>query len=107
MRKRLSSNEKATGEKVQENLKVSTLIQGMKPEVKRHLLPNIDEKTKYSALRQYLVNYESTERWTNSLSQGNPRTTTDLIEKGEDHGGLAMMDVSQAWYKGKASGTKA
>ena len=49
-----------------------------------------------STVRQYLVNYESTERWTNSLFQGNPRTTTDLIEKGEDHGGLAMMDVSQA-----------
>ena len=98
---KIEQYEKATGEKVQENLKVSTLIQGMKPEVKRHLLLNMDEKTKYSALRQYLVNYESTERWTNSLSQGSGRTTTDLIEKGEDHGGLAMMDVSQAWYKGK------
>ncbi|CAE7650594.1 unnamed protein product, partial [Symbiodinium microadriaticum] len=98
---RIEQYEKATGEKVQENLKVSTLIQGMKPEVKRHLLLNMDEKTKYSALRQYLVNYESTERWTNSLTQNSQRTTTDLIDKGEDHGGLAMMDVSQAWYKGK------
>ena len=100
-KEKIEQYEKATGEKVQENLKVSTLIQGMKPEVKRHLLLNMDEKTKYSALRQYLVNYESTQKRTNSLSQGSGRTTTDLIEKGEDHGGLAMMDVSQAWYKGK------
>ena len=34
---RTKQYEKATGEKVQENLKVSTLIdKGMKPEVKRH-----------------------------------------------------------------------
>ena len=65
---RIEQYEKSTGEKVQENLKVSTLIQGMKPEVKRHLLLNLDEKTKYPALRQYLVNYESTEKWTNSLT---------------------------------------
>ena len=82
---RIEQYEKATGEKVQENLKNSTLIQGMKSEVKRHLLLNLDEKTKYTALRQYLVNYESPERWTNSLAQqGTPhRTTTDLIDKGE------------------------
>ena len=93
---------------MQENLKVSTLIQGMKPEVKRHLLLNLDEKTKYTALRQYLVNYESAERWTNSLAQqGTPhRTTTDLIDKGEDHGGMAAMDINQAWYKGKGKGYK-
>ena len=100
---RIEQYEKSTGEKVQENLKVSTLIQRMKPEVKRHLLLNLDEKTKYPALRQYLVNYESTEKWTNSLtqSQGTPhRTTTDLIDKGKDHQGVAAMDVSQAW-KGK------
>ena len=105
---RTKQYEKATGEKVQENLKVSTLIQGMKPEVKRHLLLNLDEKTKYTALRQYLVNYESTERWTNSLAQqGTPhRTTTDLIDKGEDHGGLAALDIHQAWYKGKGKGYK-
>ena len=105
---RLEQHEKATGEKVQENLKVSTLIQGMKPEVKRHLLLNLDEKTKYTALRQYLVNYESAERWTNSLAQqGTPhRTTTDLIDKGEDHGGMAAMDINQAWYKGKGKGYK-
>ena len=66
---RIEQYEKSTGEKVQENLKVSTLIQGMRPEVKRHLLLNLDEKTKYMDLRQYLVNYESTERWTNSLAQ--------------------------------------
>eukprot|EP00439_Symbiodinium_sp_Y106_P004716 s8591_g1.t1 len=104
---RIEQYEKATGEKVQENLKVSTLIdEGMKPEVKRHLLLNLDEKTKYTALRQYLVNYESTERWTNSLAQqGTPhRTTTDLIDKGEDHGGLAAMDINQAWFKGKDFG---
>ena len=103
---RIEQYEKSTGEKVQENLKVSTLIQGMKPEVKRHLLLNLDEKTKYQDLRQYLVNYESTERWTNSLAQqqqqGTPyRTTTDLIDKGEDHGGLAAMDINQAYGKGK------
>ena len=102
---RIEQYEKSTGEKVQENLKVSTLIQGMRPEVKRHLLLNLDEKTKYMDLRQYLVNYESTERWTNSLAQqqqGTPyRTTTDLIEKGDDHGGVAAMDINQAWGKGK------
>ena len=90
---------------MQENLKVSTLIQGMKPDVKRHILLNIGEDTKYNSLRQYLVNYESTERWTNSLSQqqGTPhRTTTDLIDTGEDHGGLAAMDVNRAWIVTKA-----
>ena len=55
---KIEQYEKATGEKVQKNLKVSTLTQGMKPEVKRHLLLNTDEKTKYSALRQYLVTSE-------------------------------------------------
>ena len=63
---------------MQDNLKVSTLVQGMRPEVKRRLLLNLDEKARSSNLRQYLVNYESTERWTNSLSQqqGTPHRTT-------------------------------
>ena len=29
---------------------------------------------------------------------------TDLIDKGEDHGRLAAMDVNQAYMKGKSSG---
>ena len=82
---------------MQENLKVSTLIQGMRPEVKRHLLLNLDENTKYMNLRQYLVNYESTERWTNSLAQqqGTPyRTTTDLIKE-------KITEVLQQWTSTK------
>ena len=70
--------EKTTGEKVQENLKVPTLIQGMKPDVKRHLLLNLDEKNKCSNLHQYLVNNESTERWANSLSQQQGNIMEDL-----------------------------
>ena len=93
--------EKASGDIVQEDLKISVVLGGTEGSMRQHLLLNQKETTKYGTLRQYLLSYEQASRW----------TTTDLINSGKDHQGQADMDVSRVYdpkgkgkYKGKGKG---
>ena len=85
----------ASGDIVQEDLKISVVLGGTEGSMRQHLLLNQKETTKYGTLRQYLVSYEQAARW----------TTTDLINSGKDHQGQADMDVSRICdHKGKGKG---
>ena len=86
--------EKSSGDSVQDDLKVSVVLGHAEGPLRQHLLLNVKETTKYSTLRQFLVSYEQTTRW----------TTTDLINSGQDHGGQADMDISRV--KGEEKGGK-
>ena len=84
--------EKSSGDVVQDDLKVSVVLGNTEGPLRQHLILNVKETAKYSTLRQFLVSYEQTTRW----------TTTDLTNSGKGHQGLADMDVSR--IKGKAKG---
>ena len=86
--------EKSSSDSVQDDLKVSVVLGNTEGPLRQHLLLNVKETTKYSTLRQFLVSYEQTTRW----------TTTDLINSGKDHGGQADMDISR--IKGEEKGGK-
>ena len=86
--------EKSSGDTVQGDLKVSVVLGNTEGPLRQHLLLNVKETTKYSTLRQFLVSYKQTTRW----------TTTDLINSGKDHGGQADMDISRV--KGEEKGGK-
>ena len=88
--------ETAANDAMSDDVKVSIVMNNMEGPVRQHLLLTVDSKTKFENIRQFLVNYEQTVRW----------TTTDLINSGKDHGGLADMDVSRVKGKGKDKGTK-
>ena len=85
--------EKASGDLVAEDMKISIVLGGTEGNMRQHLLLNQKETAKYAGLRQYLLSYEQATRW----------TTTDLINSGKDHQGQADMDVSRVneWWKGK------
>ena len=92
----IETYETAANDVMSDDVKVSIVMNNMEGPVRQHLLLTVDSKTKFENIRQFLVNYEQTVRW----------TTTDLINSGKDHGGLADMDVSRVKGKGKDKGTK-
>ena len=77
-----------------DDVKASVVMNNMEGPVRQLLLLTVDSKTKFENIRQFLVSYEQTVRW----------TTTDLINSGKDHGGVADMDVSRVKGKGKGKG---
>ena len=92
----IETYETAANDVMSDDVKVSIVMNNMEGPVRQHLLLTVDSKTKFENIRQFLVNYEQTVRW----------TTTDLINSGKDHGGLADMDVSRVKGKGKDKGKK-
>ena len=92
----IETYETAANDVMSDDVKVSIVMNNMEGPVRQHLLLTVDSKTKFENIRQFLVTYEQTVRW----------TTTDLINSGKDHGGLADMDVSRVKGKGKDKGSK-
>ena len=68
--------EKASGDIVSDDLKTSIVLNSADGPVKQHLLLNMKTGTTYSEVRQFILSYEQTSRW----------TTADLINSGTDHG---------------------
>ena len=91
----IENYETAANDVMSDDVKVSIVMNNMEGAVRQHLLSTVDSKTKFENIRQFLVTYEQTVRW----------TTTDLINSGKD-GGLADMDVSRVKGKGKDKGSK-
>ena len=77
--------EKASGDLVAEDMKISIILAGTEGNMRQHLLLSQKETTKHGTLRQYLLSYEQATRW----------TTTDLINSGKDHQGQADMGVTR------------
>ena len=92
----IENYETAANDVMSDDVKVSVVMNNMEGAVRQHLLLTVDSKTKFENIRQFLVTYEQTVRW----------TTTDLINSGKDHGGQADMDVSRVKGKGKDKGSK-
>ena len=92
----IENYETAANDVMSDDVKVSVVMNNMEGAVRQHLLLTVDSKTKFENIRQFLVIYEQTVRW----------TTTDLINSGKDHGGQADMDVSRVKGKGKDKGSK-
>ena len=92
----IENYETAANDVMSDDVKVSVVMNNMEGAVRQHLLLTVDSKTKFENIRQFLVTYEQTVRW----------TTTDLINSGKGHGGQTDMDVSRVKGKGKDKGSK-